>query len=375
MTVRFLDLEAQYQSIKHEVNQALAEVLAESAFVGGRFVAAFEESFAAYLGAHSCVGVGNGTDALEIVLEALGLPPESEVLVPANSFIATSEAVTRAGHRVVFCDCVPGTFTLSVPDAERRITPKTRVIVPVHLYGRPCPMDEVRGLAQRHSLQVVEDCAQAHGAEFQGQRVGTFGVAGIFSFYPGKNLGAYGDAGAIVTNDSNLEKRCRLIANHGRTGKYDHAIEGRNSRLDGLQAAVLTAKLPFLDRWIARRIAVAHGYRAALGACAGMLLPEPEGSNLRHVYHLFVIRTPHRDLLQAALRDRGIETGIHYPTALPQLPAYRGHAQARESFLATSLAGQLLSLPMGEHLSDRDVGEVGDAVRQVLCSAGTGGRA
>jgi dTDP-4-amino-4,6-dideoxygalactose transaminase len=361
--VPFIDLHAQYLSIRTEIDAAISAVIRDCAFIGGRYPKMFEGEFAAYQRARFCVGVGNGTDALEIVLEALGLPGGSEVIVPANSFIATSEAVTRTGHRVVFCDCDPGSYTLSVRDAERRVNPATKAIIPVHLYGRPCQMDALMALARRHDLRVIEDCAQAHGAEFNGQRVGTFGDAGTFSFYPGKNLGAYGDAGAIVTNNEHLATQCRMIANHGRIGKYNHEFEGRNSRLDGLQAAILSVKLRHLDSWLTRRITLAEQYRRGLSGCPEIELPVCESDDMRHVYHLFVIRTAHRDLLQVFLKEQGIESGIHYPIALPKLPAYAWSGQAEEGMFANCSDGQLLSLPIGEHLSDADVSRVIDAVR------------
>lgn len=366
--IKFLDLAAQYECIKEDVNAAMAAVIRDCAFIGGKYAKVFEDEFAAYQRAGFCVGVGNGTDALEIVLEALDLPPGSEVIVPANSFIATSEAVTRVGHRVVFCDCEPGSFTLSVSDAERRITPATRAIIPVHLYGRPCDMAEIMALSRRHDLRVIEDCAQAHGAEFNGQRVGTFGNAGTFSFYPGKNLGAYGDAGAIVTNDEDLSVRCRMIANHGRIGKYNHEFEGRNSRLDGLQAAILSVKLRHLDSWLERRINVAAQYRSGLAECTGITLPSGDLVGMRHVYHLFVIQTAQRDQLQAHLKEQGVECGVHYPIALPKLPAYARHGQRDEDMFANRSDSELLSLPMGEHLSDADVRRVINAAKSFFLS-------
>lgn len=364
MSVRFLDLAGQYLSIQKEIDAAISSVITASAFIGGRYVAAFEEEFAAYQRAAHCVGVGNGTDALEIFLEALDLPSGSEVLVPANTFIATSEAVTRSGHRVVFCDCDPQSYTIDPADAARRITSRTRAIIAVHLYGQPCAMDELMALAREHGLKVVEDCAQAHGAEYKGRRVGTFGEAGTFSFYPGKNLGAYGDGGAIVTNNDDLAHRCRMIANHGRIGKYDHEFEGRNSRLDGLQAAILSVKLRHLEGWLERRIAVAGLYRELLSGLADIVVPDSPGEGMRHVYHLFVIRCRERDRLQAFLKTRGIETGVHYPQALPKLAAYAYLGQAGEGMFANRADGELLSLPMGEHLSDADVRRVAEAVRE-----------
>ena len=372
MSVRFLDLTAQYRGMKAEMDAAMAAVIAESAFIGGRFVATFEEEFAHYQQVQRCVGVGNGTDAIEIALEALDLPPGSEVLVPANSFIASSEAVTRSGHRVVFCDCDAQSYTLSLPDAERRITPRTKAIVAVHLYGHPCDMDGVLALARRHGLRVVEDCAQAHGAEYRGKRVGGLGDVGTFSFYPGKNLGAYGDAGCIVSNDLALAEKCRMIANHGRTGKYDHRFEGRNSRLDGLQAAILSVKLRHLDGWIERRRQVAAEYARQLSGFADLVLPR-EAAWARHVWHLFVIRCQQRDVLQERLRERGVQTGIHYPIALPKLAAYDYLEQGREDLFANRSDGELLSLPIGEHLSSEDVTATATAIGEVLARGGTCG--
>lgn len=360
--VKFSDLPKQYLSIKDEIDAATAAVIRDAAFIGGRFVGEFEESFAAYQRARHCVGVANGTDALEIVLESLDLPKGSEVIVPANTFIATSEAVTRSGHKVVFADCVEDTYTLSIEDAARRITPRTRAIIPVHLYGQPCDMDPLLALAEAHGLKVVEDCAQAHGAEYKGRRVGTMGSAGTFSFYPGKNLGAYGDAGGIVTNDPALANKCRMIANHGRIDKYDHVMEARNSRLDGLQAAVLSVKLGHLEDWLARRRAFAARYMSGLQGLKGLRLPVTAAWAL-HAWHLFVIRTDERELLRAALDAAGVQTAVHYPTALPKLKAYAYLGQAEEPLCANKADRELLSLPMGEHLDDGEVDEVCRAVR------------
>lgn len=357
MNVPFLDLHAQYLSIQKEIDQAIRGVIAESAYIGGRQVRAFEEAFAGYLGSQNCIGVGNGTDALEIALSSLGLPAGAEVIVPANSFIATSEAVTRAGLSVVFCDCLPQRFTLDLEDAGRRVTQRTAAVVPVHLYGRPCDMDAVLDFAKRHGLKVVEDCAQAHGALYRGKRVGTFGDAGCFSFYPGKNLGAYGDAGAIVTDDEQLATICRMTGNHGRVAKYDHQFEGRNSRMDGMQGAILCAKLPHLERWTEARRANAALYREALAGCAASLpQEEPEA---RHVYHLFVIECGRRDALQAGLKEQGIESGIHYPIPLPMLKAYAGRfGRAGDFPVAAESAGRILSLPMSAELTGEQVAHV-----------------
>lgn len=361
MKTPFLDLHANYRSIKTEIDAAIATVIADSAFIGGKYVMAFEEAFAAYHKAAFCVGVGNGTDALEIALEALNLPSGSEVIVPANSFIATSEAVTRVGYRVRFCDCDPETCTISVKDAAKRVTAATKAIIPVHLYGRPCDMDGVMKLAASHGLKVIEDCAQAHGAEYKGQRVGGIGDLGTFSFYPGKNLGAYGDAGAIVTNDSDLAVRCRMTANHGRTEKYNHRFEGRNSRLDGLQAAILSVKLRHLDDWTEARRARARRYSEIL-AEQGVVTPL-ESYGVRHVYHLYVIECAGREALAQALKNEGIGTGIHYPIALPLLDAYSHLGGTAADFPhACGLAGRILSLPLYPELPLEQVEHVATRV-------------
>lgn len=368
MHVPFLDLHAQYLSIKEETDAAIAGVIRDTAFIGGKYVRCFEEEFAAYIGTLSCIGVGNGTDALEIALEALDLPAGSEVLVPANSFIATSEAVTRAGLAPVFCDCDPETYTLSPADAAHRVTPQTRAIIPVHLYGHPCDMEGIMDVARRCGLAVIEDCAQAHGAEYKGKRVGTFGEMGTFSFYPGKNLGAYGDGGAIVTDDDELGTRCRMIANHGRLSKYDHRFEGRNSRLDGLQAAILSAKMKHLEEWTELRRAKARLYKELL-ADAGVKLPV-EQSLTRHVYHLFVIRADRRDFLQAELKKTGIETGIHYPVPLPFLEAYSHFGHQHIDFPATARhMNRLLSLPLYPELDDNKLQRVANAVARLTGSS------
>lgn len=361
--IKFLDLSRQYQGIKTEVDAAIGAVIQDTAFIGGKFARMFEEAFAAYQRAECCVGVGNGTDAIEIAIEALGIPKGSEIIVPANSFIASSEAVTRAGCRVVFCDADVRNYTISIDDLKRRITTKTRAIIAVHLYGHPCDMDPIMELARKSGIVVIEDCAQAHAAEYKGRRVGSIGDAGTFSFYPGKNLGAYGDAGAIVTNDAELARRCRMIANHGRVEKYNHEFEGRNSRLDGMQAAILSAKLAHLDEWTARRIAVADYYLEHLKDVPFVTLPIRE-QWARQVYHLFVIRTDYRDALQAHLKREGIETGIHYPIALPKLSAYRYLKQYDEDLFANRSDTTLLSIPMGEHLEPDDVRTVVDSIKR-----------
>jgi len=349
--IKLLDLHAQYLSIQDDIDQAIASVIRDSAFIRGKYLDRFEEHFAAFQQAEFCIGVGNGTDALEIAIEALGLPKGSEIIVPGNSFIASSEAVTRSGHRVVFCDAHADDYTIDIHDVKKRITAETSAVMAVHLYGHPCDMDALLEIARKNGLRVIEDCAQAHGAEYKGRRVGTIGDIGTFSFFPGKNLGAYGDGGAIVVDSPELAKKCRMVANHGRNGKYDHEFEGRNSRLDGLQAAILDVKLRHLEQWTEHRIQVANTYLEVLSGASDIKLPVRQ-QWARQVYHQFIIRSPQRDNLRQRLAEEGVQTGVHYPTALPKLPAYQYCQQSEEKMQVNRLDQQLLSLPIGEHIQD-----------------------
>ena len=359
--IKFLDLAHQYKKIKPEIDSAIAEVIQKSGFIGGDFVDKFELQFADYVGAAHCIGVGNGTDALEIAIEALEMPEGAEIIVPANSFIASSEAVTRQGFKVVFADCDDKSYLVSPADVVRKISSKTAAIVVVHLYGHPCDMGSLLDIAQEYKLKLIEDCAQAHGAMFKDQSVGSIGDIASFSFYPGKNLGAYGDGGAITTNSSYLAKRSRMIANHGRIGKYDHEFEGRNSRLDGLQAAILSVKLKYLDEWTSQRMELAEVYLNELADLDEISLPVRQPW-AKQVYHLFVIRTDRRDELREFLSTKGISTGIHYPIALPKLPAYRYLIQD-DTPTANLIDESLLSLPIGDHLELDDARFVADQVK------------
>lgn len=357
MPIKLVDLNAQYRSIRKEIDAAIASVISDSAFIGGKYAAAFEEQFASYVGAPHCIGCGNGTDALEIALAALGIGPGDEVLVPAHTWISTAEAVTTAGATPVFVDTDPETYTMDARLLEDKITHRTKAIIPVHLYGLPADMDAIQGVARGHNLRVIEDCAQAHGAKYMGRTVGTLGDAAAFSFYPGKNLGAYGDAGCIVTGDEAVAKKARMIANHGRLGKHDHALEGRNSRLDGLQAAILSAKLPHLPAWTAARQRHAATYRELL-ADSGLRLPSVPAF-ATHVYHLFVVQVSHRASIQAELQKQGIETGIHYPVALPFLQAYRRMGHTKADFpAAAAYTGRILSLPMYPEMTEEMISTV-----------------
>jgi dTDP-4-amino-4,6-dideoxygalactose transaminase len=343
--IPFTDLHAQYLTIREEVDAAIATVIRDSAYIGGRVVSDFEAAFARYLGLEHVVSCANGTDSMEIILKAWGIGPGDEVIVPAHSWISTSEAVGNVGARPVFVDVEPQHYTLDVGGIERAITPRTRAIIPVHLYGHPADMPAIMAIAGHHGLKVLEDCAQAHGATVGGRLAGTFGHAASFSFYPGKNLGAYGDAGCMATDDPDLALRIRRIANHGQQGKHNNLTEGRNSRLDGLQAAILSAKLPHLDGWNRARNAVAAAYTEGL---RGLPLDTPAvRSGCSHVFHLYVIRTDRRDELMQQLRQAGVEAAVHYPTALPFLPCYHtlGH---NPSDFPTAFANQsrILSLPI-----------------------------
>ncbi len=357
MKVPFADLKKQYDSIKSEIDDAVRNVIADAAFVGGKYTKEFEDNFAEYCGTSHCVGVGNGTDAIYITLKALGIKAGDEVITVANSFIATSEAITLTGARVVFVDCDPDSYNIDPTKIKRAITSKTKAIIPVHLYGQPADMVSVMDIARAYGLFVVEDAAQAHGAELDGRRVGTFGNAACFSFYPGKNLGAYGDAGAIVTNDNDLAIKCRMIANHGRAKKYDHDFEGINSRLDGLQAAILNAKLRHLDEWTEKRRQAAALYDDRLKDC---LIRYPRVSaGKKHVYHLYVVRVPDREKVQTALSESGISTGIHYPIALPNLKAYRYLGKSPDDYpVASQYSKEVLSLPMFPELQEDQINYV-----------------
>jgi dTDP-4-amino-4,6-dideoxygalactose transaminase len=321
MNIQLVDLKAQYETIKNDIDAVIKDVVAKTAFIGGEYAAKFEEAFARFCSVKHCVGVGNGTDALFIALKTLGIGAGDEVITVANSFIASSEAITQTGARVVFVDINPKTYNIDTGKIENKITARTKAIIPVHLYGQPVDMDPILSLAKKHNLKIVEDCAQAHGALYKGRTIGSIGDMACFSFYPGKNLGAYGDGGAVVTNDDVLAKKARMFANHGRVDKYDHEIEGINSRLDGLQAAILGVKLKHLGAWSEARRKNAYLYNEYLKG-TGLVTPV-EIPDVKAVYHLYVVRTKKdmRQKIQDHLKSKGIATGIHYPIALPNLKA------------------------------------------------------
>ena len=362
--IKFLDLKSQYLSIKNEIDGIISEVLNSTKFIGGSYVEQFENDFANFNKAEYCTSVGNGTDALEIAIESLNLPQSSEIIVPANSFIASSEAITRSGHKVVFCDCNEKNYTISIDSFKQLITSKTKAVIAVHLYGHPCDMDDIINISRPNGIKIIEDCAQAHDAKYKNKKVGTIGDIGTFSFYPGKNLGAYGDAGAIVTNNKELANKCGMIANHGRIEKYNHEFEGRNSRMDGLQAAILSVKLKHLAKWTQTRIEIAEKYISQLSEIADLVVPNKE-EWAKHVYHLFVVRTQNRDKLKSQLNSMDIQTGIHYPISLPKLKAYK-YYQGLDTLTANRIDKELLSLPIGDHLGPDEINEVIHAIKRIM---------
>jgi len=355
MNIPFVDLKAQYQSIKKEIDEAIQNVIDETAFIKGKYVQKFEEEYAEVYGVKHAVSCANGTDAIYIALKAMGIGPGDEVITTALSWISTSETISQTGANVVFVDIDPDYYTIDASEIEEKITEKTKAIIPVHLYGHPANMTEVMAIAKKHNLEVIEDCAQSHFAQWQSQNVGTIGAAGTFSFFPGKNLGAYGDAGCIVTNDDKLAEKMRRFSRHGALGKHDHEVEGINSRLDGIQAAILSVKLKYIHEWTDLRIQHGATYKKILSDIECITVPVTH-SNAKHVFHLYVIRANNRDELQKHLRENNISSGIHYPRALPYLKAYDYLGHKPEDFpLAYEYSNKILSLPMFPELSNNQL--------------------
>jgi len=364
MKIPFVDLHSQYLGIKAEIDSAIAEVIAQSAFIRGKHVDAFEQAWAETLKVKHCISCANGTDALYIAMRGLSLTPGDEVITTAHSWIATSETITQAGGRVVFCDTQEDTVNIDPRLIEAKITKATVGIIPVHLCGQPADMDEVMAIANKHNLWVIEDCAQSHLATYKGKIVATFGDAATFSFYPGKNLGAYGDAGCIVTNDDTLADWTATFARHG--GKGEHVIEGINSRMDGLHAAILNIKLPHLPAWTTARRRVAARYNELLRGVDSLNTPKV-GDDRSHVYHLYVIATDKRDSLKKALADSEITTSLNYPKALPFYPAYAylGHKPA-DFPAAYHNQSRILSLPIFPEMTDEMIEYVADNTKRAL---------
>lgn len=366
MKVPFLDLKSQYQKIKAEVDREIQAVIDSCAFINGPATKNFEKNFAHYCGVKYAVGVANGTDALHLALRAIGVGKGDEVITAPNTFIATTEAITLAGAMPVFVDIHPKTYNIDVTKIEEKITPKTKAIIPVHLFGQPADMAPILALAKKYSLKVIEDACQAHGAFYHSSRVGSFGDVACFSFYPGKNLGAYGDGGAVVTNDEEIARNVARLADHGSLVKYQHDVEGVNSRLDSIQAAILNVKLKHLDQWNEQRWNNAHLYNEYLKDVDG-IIPPVELENTKPVYHLYVIQAGDREELRQKLSSEGIGIGIHYPTALHQQPAYAYLEYPGGSFpVAEQCTSRYLSLPMFAELTEPMIKTVCDAIKKYV---------
>ncbi|MBW2145964.1 MAG: DegT/DnrJ/EryC1/StrS family aminotransferase [Deltaproteobacteria bacterium] len=368
--IPLVDLKAQYAGIREEIMPAITEVIASGRFIGGPAVAGFENMFREFCEVGHVVGCANGTDALEIALWALGIGDKDEVICPSHTFIATAEAILRAGARPVFADIEPETHLLDPASVERNITERTRAVIPVHLYGQPCEMDSIMAVARRNHLWVIEDCAQAHGARYDGKRVGTFGELGMYSFYPGKNLGAYGDGGAIVTNNHELARKIKMYANHGRNQKYLHDFPGVNSRLDAIQAAVLTAKLKHLEEWNQKRAEAAQVYHRLLDRVSDLVLPA-HAPRRSHVYHLYVVQVPdgRRDDIIRQLKSDGVEAGVHYPVPLHEQPAFVHLGYRPEDLPVTHrVASRIISLPMFPEITQEQIGAVARALTSAIAS-------
>lgn len=369
MKVPFLDLAAAYAELQPELESAVLASLRTGWYIGGRDVEAFEEDFAAYTGAAHCVGVANGLDALHLALRAMDVGPGDEVIVPSNTYIATWLAVSQCGATPVPVEPNEGTCNLDPTRIEAALTPRTRVLLPVHLYGQPAEMDPILAIARKHKLRVLEDAAQAHGAKYHGQRIGAHGDVVAWSYYPGKNLGALGDAGAVTTNDAEIADRIRVLRNYGSRVKYVNEVQGYNSRLDPVQAAALRVKLRVLDEWNTRRAKIAARYSKEL---AGTVLRLPAvAKGTEPVWHLYVVRHPQRDRLQTLLTDAGIGTLIHYPIPPHLQSAYADAGFRPDQFpIAKQIADEALSLPIGPQMSDSQVDRVIEAVQKVLREIG-----
>ena len=382
MNIPFVDLKAQYASIRDEIDVVIKEVIDNTSFIGGPFAKNFEEAFAKFSNVKHCIGVGNGTDALFIALKTFGIGKGDEVITVANSFIATSEAITMTGARVVFVDNNPETYNIDTARLREFLEKEcffdqstntlihqytkrpVKAIIPVHLYGQPADMEPILKLGIKYNLKIIEDAAQAHGAEYKGKKIGSIGDMACFSFYPGKNLGAYGDAGAIVTNDDQLALKARMLANHGRVEKYNHEVEGFNSRLDGLQGATLGVKLKHLPEWTEKRRRNAYLYNEYLRD-TDLIIPV-EINDVKAVYHLYVVRVKngYRQKLQNYLKSNGITTGIHYPIALPNLKAYEYLCHNGNDFpVATQASNEILSLPMFPELVEDQIKYIADKIK------------
>jgi dTDP-4-amino-4,6-dideoxygalactose transaminase len=366
MQVPFLNLKAQHDPIRAELLASIEEVVDSNAFAGGPFVAKFEEDFAAFCQTHHAVGLGSGTEALWLPLLAFGIGPGDEVITVPSTFMATAEAISYCGARPVFVDIDEQTYTLDPKQLERAITPRTKAIIPVHLFGQVADMDPIMEIARRHNLYVIEDACQAHGAEYKGRKAGSIGHAGCFSFYPGKNLGAFGEAGALVTNDPSLAEKIRILRDHGQESKYHHSCIGWNARMDGIQGAVLQIKLKHLDQGNAARRAHARLYGELLAGLADLITP-PVAEYGQPVYHIYAVRIKERDRILQALAQRGIACGIHYPKPVHLQKAYHGLGLGIGSFpVAEKCADEFLSLPMFPDLTPIQIETVARELKSLL---------
>ena len=364
--VPLIDLKIQHRSIAADVEAAIKNVCDNTAFILSDEMKAFETEFAAYCGANHGIGVANGTEALFLALRALGIGEGDEVIVQANTFIATAAAVSHTGATPVFVDCDPETYCIDPSKISAAITPKTRAIMPVHLYGHPADMDAIINIARANGLKVVEDCAQAHGTHYGGRQVGALGDASGFSFYPSKTLGAYGDAGMVLTNSDEIADKLKLLRDNGRTTWYEHAIIGYNSRLDGIQAAILRVKLKHLDQWVEARRAHARQYRQLLGGVGGVTLPA-EKAGARHSYYVYVVRVKDRESFMAALKEKGVGSGVHYPVPLHLQPAYAFlGGKEGDHPVAERYAKEIVSIPMFPELTEGQVAEAAAAIEEVV---------
>jgi len=363
MNVPFVDLKAQYLTLKSEIDNAIKSVIDETAFVGGKYTADFENAFARAYNVKHCIGVANGTDAIFLTLKMLGIGAGDEVITVANSWISTSETISQAGAKPVFVDIERDYFTIDTALIEEKITPRTKAIIPVHLYGQMAKIDDIKNICQKHKLFLIEDCAQSHFAEYNGQYAGTYGLAATFSFYPGKNLGAYGDGGAVITNDDELASKIRMYANHGALKKHQHQIEGINSRLDGIQGAILSVKLPHIHDWNNARLHNALIYNELLADVAQVKTPKIR-ENGKHIFHVYELRVENREKLIEYLNSHNIQTAIHYPVPLPFMPAYSYlNHNKREFPVAAEYMNQILSLPMYPELTASQITYVVDTIK------------
>jgi dTDP-4-amino-4,6-dideoxygalactose transaminase len=366
MKVPFLDLKAQYATIKDEIAAALQQVLDNTAFAGGPFVAAFEKDFAVYCGTKHAVGVGNGTEALWMALIALGVGAGDEVITVPDTFIATAEAISFCGAKPVFVDVDEKTYNMDPVKLEAAITPKTKAVIPVHLFGQMCDMDPIIEIARKHKLFVIEDASQSHGAEYKGKRAGSIGDVGCFSFYPGKNLGAYGEAGAVVTSNDALADKMKMLRDHGSAKKYYHTYLGFNCRMDGFQGAVLSVKLKYIDKWNEARRTNAGLYTQALAGAKGVITPT-EAAWAKHVFHVYAIRVANPGALISALGEKEIGTNIHYPLPVHLQEAYASLGLGKGSFpVAERCAAEFVSLPMFPELTPEQIAFVATEIKASL---------